>query len=61
MSKWKVSVIRKSYSCREIVVEANSMEEAGDKALDEAGDYLYSENGAEYELDDIDPEEIKDE
>lgn len=48
--KYKVTVTRTSYASREHVIEADSEEEATQKALDEAGDYEYSEKDAEYEV-----------
>jgi hypothetical protein len=49
--KYTVLVIRTSYGNREIEVEANSEEEAKEKAIDEAGNYEFSEHTSNYEVD----------
>lgn len=52
MKKFKVSVIRIAYSCKEIEVEAESQEAANEIALDDAGNYDFPmEHYAEYEID----------
>lgn len=51
--KYKVTVSRISYSARTIEVEAESDIEAYDKALDEAGNYEFSESNADYEVESI--------
>ena len=38
------------YAHNEIEVEADSPEQAEEKALDKAGDYLYNEHTSEYEV-----------
>jgi hypothetical protein len=48
MPKFEVQVFRTSYSSRMIEVEAKNEEEAKKNALEEAGDYEFSENDAEY-------------
>lgn len=50
MPIFKVSVDRIGYGNREIEVEANSQEEADAKALDEAGNFEFSEHNADYVL-----------
>lgn len=50
MSKFKIEVCRIGYSFRNIEVKADSLEEAQQKALDEAGDYLYNEASSEYKI-----------
>jgi hypothetical protein len=51
MKKYKVSITRIAYSCKEIEVRANTKQEAKDTALDEAGNYDFpSEHYAEYEV-----------
>ena len=61
-TKYVVSVCRIAYGHNEIEVEADSPEQAEEKALDKAGDYLYNEHTSEYEvtgvtLDDEDADE----
>lgn len=50
MEKFKVEVLRIGYATKEIEVEAETQEEANEKALDDAGNYEFSEKQAEYEL-----------
>lgn len=50
MEKFQVEVLRISYGFATIEVEANNEEEADAKALDEAGNHLFNEKNAEYEL-----------
>jgi hypothetical protein len=50
--KYKISILRTSYSFQEIEVEADSEAEALDIADDEAGDLNYSEKTAEYSFPD---------
>lgn len=50
MPKFIVSVRRTSYAFKDIEVEANSRDEARNKAYDEAGDYEYSEKDADYKV-----------
>lgn len=49
--KFKVNVIRIGYASKEIEVEAETAESAKEKALDEAGNHLYSEHTSDYEVD----------
>jgi hypothetical protein len=49
-TKYIVSVCRIAYAHNEIEVEADSPEQAEEKALDKAGDYLYNEHTSEYEV-----------
>lgn len=51
MSKWKVSVVRIGYSHLDITVEAATKAEAEDKAVEVAGNYLFSEHDADYKAD----------
>jgi len=46
-----ISVCRTGYGFRDIDVEANSEEEASEKALELAGDHEYSEKESEYSVD----------
>ncbi len=50
MSKFNVEVKRISYSTRMIEVEADSVAEAKEKALIDAGDLEFSEHDADYEV-----------
>jgi hypothetical protein len=47
--KFLVEVLRTSYSHRTIEVEAETSKEAKEKAVDMAGDFEFSEKGADYE------------
>jgi hypothetical protein len=47
---FEVSVLRIAYGSRKIRVKAKSQFEAEQKALDEAGDYEFSEHDADYEI-----------
>lgn len=51
MKKYKVPIIRISYSFRDIEVFAKNAEEAEQKAIAEAGNYDFKESAAEYEID----------
>ena len=51
MPKYRVPIVRIGYGFRDIDVEADNIEEACDKALDEAGNHLFSEKASEYEID----------
>jgi hypothetical protein len=51
MSKYTVGITRIGYGHRDLEIEADSQEEAEDKAIDEAGSYEYSENHSKYEID----------
>ena len=48
---YKIPIRRVGYSFRLIEVIAKSEEAAIDKALETAGDYLYTETSSEYEYD----------
>lgn len=48
MKTFKVDVIRTGYASRTIEVQAETEEQANEKALDEAGDHEYSEHSSEY-------------
>jgi len=50
-NEYEVKVCRTAYAFHTIKVTAASPEEAEEKALDEAGDHLYSEKSSEYTLD----------
>jgi uncharacterized protein YlbG (UPF0298 family) len=57
MSKlYTVQICRVSYSFATVEVEADSMDEAKDKALDDAGDLFYSEKDADYSVEYIQEE-----
>ncbi len=54
MPKYKVHVCRTAYSHLDIEVEADSPEQASDKALDEAGDHSFpTESSSEYSAEGI--------
>ena len=53
MAKYTVYVARISYAIVPIKVEADSGDEAEATALDLAGDYLFSEHSAEYEVESV--------
>jgi len=53
MPKYKVNMCRISYAFHTIEIEANNVKEAREKAMDESGEYDYSEKTVEYE-----PQEI---
>lgn len=53
MKKFKVSVVRISYAVREIEIEAESEEAAKELALDEAGNYEFSEHNSDYEVESV--------
>jgi len=51
MSKlYTVQICRVSYSFATVEVEADSLDEATNKALDNAGDLSYSEKDADYSI-----------
>lgn len=52
MAKYNVCVTRVSYACRDIIVDADTPELAREKALEEAGDYEFSEHDADYSVSD---------
>jgi hypothetical protein len=47
--RYKVSVTRIGYANLEVEVEAENPEDAERKALDTAGNHLFSEHSSEYE------------
>lgn len=49
MPKFKVNVTRIGYANLDIEVDADSPEQAEEKALDKAGNYLFSEHSSDYE------------
>jgi hypothetical protein len=53
MRKFVVNVCRIGYGNRDIEVEADTEAEAKEKALDDAGNYLYSEHTSEYEVEGV--------
>ena len=48
MAKFKIEVARISYASRIIEIEADTEEQAKEKAIDEAGNYEFSEHDADY-------------
>jgi hypothetical protein len=56
MKKYKITVLRIGYAFKEIEVEADSQEEAKAAALEVAGGEEFSENNAEYEINNIQEE-----
>ena len=50
MEKFDINVVRTGYGFKTISVEANSLEEAEEKALDEAGSEEFSEKTSEYSI-----------
>lgn len=52
--KFNVQVMRTSYAFCTIRVEAKDSREAEDSALDEAGNYEYSEKSSEYSVQEVD-------
>lgn len=53
MPKFTIPVTRIGYGYRDIEVEAESQEEAENKALDEAGNYKFSEKESDYIIQDV--------
>lgn len=51
MPNYKVAITRVSYSGHDIEVEAKDEAEAQRKAMEEAGDLVFSECSAEYQID----------
>lgn len=51
MPKFQIPIIRSGFGCKTIEVEAENQKEAEEKALDEAGDYEFSEHTSEYDVD----------
>ena len=51
--KYVCTVIRTSYASKEITVMAQNEAEARVKALDEAGNHIYNEHNADYEVDGV--------
>lgn len=57
---FEIDVTRLSYGSRTITVQASSLKEAQDLALDEAGNHLYKEADADYMLsDEPTPEQVR--
>jgi len=53
MPKFSVNVVRIGYASMDIEVEADTEELAMDKALDTAGNHLFSEHSSEYEAESV--------
>jgi hypothetical protein len=53
MATFKIEVVRISYGFKTIEVQADNLEDAQNKALDDAGNYEFTESSAEYELDGV--------
>jgi hypothetical protein len=51
--KYTVQVLRTAYAILEIEVEAKNQKEAKQKAVDEAGNMMYSEFDADYSIQSI--------
>jgi len=51
MPKYKVTIIRTGYASLDIEMEAETQIEAEDKALEDAGNHLFSEHSSEYSID----------
>ena len=49
--KYSVTVCRTGYGFATFEVEGNSLKEIKDKAIEQAGNYAYSEKSSEYEID----------
>jgi len=52
MPKFKVTVCRISYAFNDVIIEADTIKEAKEIALDESGHHEYSEKHANYETQD---------
>jgi DNA phosphorothioation-dependent restriction protein DptG len=50
MSTFKVDILRTGYSIKSIEVDAETKEEANEKALKQAGNHEFSEDNSEYTL-----------
>lgn len=48
--QFNIEVIRTGFGFKTIMVEAENLREAEDKALEEAGDHEYSEKSSEYDI-----------
>lgn len=59
--RYEVEITRVSYSTLTFGVEANSEEEAQEKALDEACNTSFDEDDANYEIDSCSESELTDE
>jgi len=57
--KWTVGINRIGYAHRDLVIEAETEEEAHEEALRIAGDYTYKDHDCKYEVDYAEPNEIK--
>ena len=51
--KFDVEVLRVSYAYNTITVEADTIEQAKERAIDVAGDYLYNEKDSEYSVNSV--------
>ena len=45
---WEVPVVRNSWGSQRIRVEADTAEEAKEKAVEKAGDEVFDEDGSDY-------------
>jgi hypothetical protein len=50
--KYKVTIVRTSYSTKEFEVDAESEQDATDKALQEACNTVFSDDSADYDVED---------
>ncbi len=57
MTKYSVHVTRTGYAQLTLSVEAKNKKEAKDKALEEAGNHVFSEHDADYLIENITEEE----
>lgn len=57
LHKYSVDIVRIGYGFHTVEVMATSQQEAREKAMDEAGNYEYSEKTAEYEVECVTKEE----
>lgn len=51
--KYKVTVYRTSYASEDFIIEADTQEEAENKAYKKAADTVFTEHGCEYFADNI--------
>jgi hypothetical protein len=57
MPNYYVDVFRTGYALLTLLVEADSEENAKEKALEEAGNHFYNEHTSEYDVGEAWPEE----
>ena len=57
--EYEVNICRTSFAFANIRVKANSLDEATERALNEAGNHSYSEKDADYTVEGITPVETK--